>query len=101
MLTLDQIIRAGEDFDVFTSVDRKYSDKYEGGFTQENQPTLCYHGLDCIFFEKHQFLVLRWMDGQIAYCGYCVDLDFFVLLCKGISPGGIFNDYPFDTNDED
>lgn len=99
MLTLKQIIRAGENFEVFAPVERAYTDRYTGGFVQKDEPTLCYKGLDCIFFEKHQFLVLRMMNGQVAYCGYCYDLAFFLMLCKGISPGGIFNDYPLPELD--
>ena len=98
MLTLGQIKRAGEDFDVFSLVDRKYTDRYDGGYTQTDEPTLCYKGLDCVFFEAHQFLVLRGMNGQINYSGYCSDLHFFLMLCKGVSPGGIFNDYPLDMD---
>lgn len=93
MLTIEQIKRVNEQFEVFSPVDRKYNDSYSGGFTQEDEQTLCYKGLDCIFFEKHQFLVLREMYGQIVYSGYCDNLPFFLLLCKGISPGGIFNEY--------
>lgn len=100
MLTLKQISRAGEDFEVFAPVTRTYTDRYVGGFSQKGETTLCYKGLDCIFFEKSQFLVLRAMNGQILYCGYCYDLSFFLMLCKGLSPGGMFNDYPLPSEDE-
>jgi len=93
MLTLNRILQHGDDVGCFTPVQRKYPDRYEGGFTQKDEPTLCYKGLDCIFFEKHQFLVLRSMNGPINYCGYCSDVAFFIMLCKGVSPGGVFNDY--------
>ena len=93
MLTIEEISHAGEQFDVFTKVGREYGEKYFGWFTQVDEPTLCYNGLDCIFFEKQQYLVLRWMNGGIVYCGYCDSIDFFIMLCNGASPGGIFNKY--------
>lgn len=99
MLTIEQIKKAGESFDVFTSVDRVYDDCYSGGFIQKDEQTLCYKGLDCIFFQKHQFLVLRENGRHILYVGYCYDLYFFLLLCKHLSPGGIFNDFPLDIDD--
>jgi hypothetical protein len=99
-LTLNEIMHAGEKFLIFSPVDRKYSDRYDGGFTQTTEQTVCYKGLDCIFFEKYQFLVLRWMNGKTAYCGYCCELDFFLKLCEGIAPGGIFNNYPLEENKE-
>ena len=99
MLTTEQIVKAGESFDVFTPVDRVYSDRYSWGFTQKGEQTLCYKGLDCIFFEEHQFLVLRGMSGHIEYSGYCCDLYFFLMLCKHLSPGGIFNDFPLSDDD--
>ena len=98
MLELHQIKRSGEEFEVFTEVNRQYTTKYEGGFTQDGEPTLCYKGLDCIFFEQHQFLVLRSINGQINYSGYCESLSFFLMLCRGISPGGMFNEQPEDLN---
>lgn len=95
MLSLDQIRRCGEGFDVFTPVSRKYKNLCQG-YTQTNETTLCYKGLDCIFFEESQFLVLRCMNDEICYVGFCSELSFFLMLCRGISPGGIFNDYPLD-----
>lgn len=97
MLTLNQIKRCGEDFDVFTAVDRKYPERCHG-FAQTDEPTLCYKGLDCIFSEKRQFLILRYMNSEICYAGYCNELSFFLMLCTGIAPGGIFN---YDPLDED
>ena len=99
MLTSEQIVKAGEEFDVFTPVDRAYGDCYSGGFIQKSEQTLCYKGLDCIFFEEHQFLVLRGIRGHIEYSGYCYDLYFFLMLCKHLSPGGIFNEFPLSEYD--
>ena len=77
MLRIHEIIRSGQDFDVFNPVDRIYEDRYGGGYVQKTETTLCYKGLDCIFFERRQFLVLRHMLGQICYAGYCDNIKFF------------------------
>ena len=101
MMTTQQIIKAGEEFDVFTPVNRKHEGRFGEGFSQTKQQTLCYKGLDCVFWEEEQFLLLVGLDGGVCYAGYCDQLGFFLELCRHISPGGVFNDYPLQSHAEE
>lgn len=93
-LTLSQIKEpVGEDcWETFYDTGFPLPRKKFGGHDMSQVTPLCYKGLFCLFKEDVQFLVLIFKK-VVVYQGYCDNINFFLSLCRGISPGGIWNDF--------